>query len=209
MLNSSSCSVHLAMGTTRLQPSGASSLCLYTKHCLLTKSCTYRALSAKGRCGFPMGFPSPLGDVFSNFTEEPCGLTWWLHLFCFCISWGLPCQTLATSPRWPCFYRWWRHETLAHRIGFLQKKKYSLIFKKGLSDVISFFPSFPLPFLADRESEVLFECSHRSQDCQELLKMCALLRYDHFSSCLLDLVFPVNLLIKATLSQLINMYIAS
>lgn len=135
------------MGTTRLQPSGASSLCLYTKHCLLTKSCTYRALPAKGRCGFPMGFPSPLGDVFSNFTEEPCGLTWWLHLFCFCISWGLPCQTLAMSPQWPCFYRWWKHETLVHRIGFLQKKKNTASFsKKGWVTSSPSFPASPSHF---------------------------------------------------------------
>lgn len=54
---------------------------------------------------------------------------------------------------------------------------------------------------------MLFKCSDNSQDYQELLKTCAHLCDDHFSSCLLDLVFLANLLIKAILSKLINMYI--
>lgn len=54
-----------------------------------------------------------------------------------------------------------------------------------------------------------FECSCSSQDYQELLETCTHFYYDHFSSCLLDLVFLVNLLIKAILSQLIHMYIVS
>ena len=54
---------------------------------------------------------------------------------------------------------------------------------------------------------MLFEYSDSSQDYQELVETCVHIWDDHFSSCLLDLVFLVNLLIKVILSKLINMYI--
>lgn len=112
------------------------------------------------------------------------------------------------SPQWPCFHRWWKHETLAPGKAFIWNKKYSLIFKEVLSDVIYLFPHL-LPIIYGRLIGNL-RCSlsvWQFQDYQELLKTCTHFWDDHFSTCIFDLVFLVNILIKVILSKLINMYI--